>query len=492
MSAVVPGGEGERRGLDDVIWEVHKFGGTSVADASCFLKVASIIKSYAGGDKKLAVVVSAMGGKPKVTDLLLESVRAAAERCDTDVEASLQLVVEKHMGCIQQLPLSPHTQQSLGEIVNRDIEDIRDILKTVSLMKWQASRISELISGYGETWSSQILTCLLNTLSPSDEEKDDFEYLDARRFIIIDENDDNAVCWDTSLQKLKSIINPNTKHFVITGYVASNTDGVATTLQRDGSDFSAAITGYLLKSSSINIWTDVDGVLSADPRRVPQAYVLPELSFNEAMELAYFGAKVIHPKTMQPALMANIPIYIKNTFQSHLNGSRIFTTTSTDGRDKCIVGFSSIENMALINIEGSGMVGVKGVARRLFGTLENAGVNVVLISQASSEHSITFATTRIQATYAKTAIEEEFHKEIKQVRTYIHKFLTLYIQYMNKNHQNTQSVILILFVKYIIFTHSCIYVCICVCACFNFYIWILESYIRSGISSTLFDYSRCG
>lgn len=406
--SVVPG---EGRGLNDVIWEVHKFGGTSVADASCFLKVASIIHSYSGEDKQLAIVVSAMGGKPKVTDLLLESVRAAAERCDEGVQASLQLVVDKHMGCIKDLPLSLHVQQSLVKIVQKDIEDIRDILKTVSLMKWQASRISELISGYGETWSSQILTCLLNTAS---DQKDDFEYLDARRFIIIDENDGNTVCWDTSLQKLKTIISPNNKHFVITGYVASNTDGVATTLQRDGSDFSAAITGYLLKSSSINIWTDVDGVLSADPRRVPQAYVLPELSFNEAMELAYFGAKVIHPKTMQPALMANIPIYIKNTFQSHLSGSRIFTTTSTDGRDKCVVGFSSIENMALVNIEGSGMVGVKGVARRLFGTLESAGVNVVLISQASSEHSITFATTTTQATYAKTAIEEEFHKEIKQ------------------------------------------------------------------------------
>jgi len=208
-------------------------------------------------------------------------------------------------------------------------------------------------------------------------------------------------------------------HFVITGYVASNTEGVATTLQRDGSDYSAAIMGRLLQSKSITIWTDVDGILSADPRRVPDSYILPEVSYNEAMELAYFGAKVIHPKTMQPAIMADpqIPIYIRNTFHSSFRGSRIFTssTTHTD-RERCVCGFSSIEKMAVVNVEGSGMLGVRGVARRLFGTLESIGVNVVLISQASSEHSITFATTISQAQLAKDAIEEEFHKEIKQNR----------------------------------------------------------------------------
>ena len=210
-------------------------------------------------------------------------------------------------------------------------------------------------------------------------------------------------------------------HFVITGYVASNTDGVATTLQRDGSDYSAAIMGRLLESASIQIWTDVDGVLSADPRRVPDAYVLPEVSFNEAMELAYFGAKVIHPRTMQPCIMGDpqIPIYIRNTFNSSFRGSRIFTSSTThQDRDRCVCGFASIEKMAIVNVEGSGMVGVKGVARRLFGTLESIGVNVVLIAQASSEHSITFATTREESKAAKEAIEEEFHKEISQVRDF--------------------------------------------------------------------------
>ena len=237
----------------------------------------------------------------------------------------------------------------LKEVIRKDIRDIEDILKTVSLMKWQAERISELVSGYGETWSAQILNALLthregirraeyaeyaggdsgvhagNTISQQQQQQQQqqhcFRYLDARRVITIDEDAivNGAVCWDISKEKLNQVyqeeyiaadmnmntniqnendVNPTMMHFVITGYVASNTHGVATTLQRDGSDYSAAIMGRLLESCNITIWTDVDGVLSADPRRVPDSYVLPEVSFNEAMELAYFGAKVIHPKTV--------------------------------------------------------------------------------------------------------------------------------------------------------------------------------------------------
>lgn len=201
----------------------------------------------------------------------------------------------------------------------------------------------------------------------------------------------------------------------MTGYVASNTQGVATTLQRDGSDYSAAILGRLLSAQTITIWTDVNGVLSADPRRVPLAQVIPEVSFNEAMELAYFGAKVIHPKTMQPAVTAQIPIYIRNTFNPAYPGSKIFTSSTTQ-EDKVVCAFSSIEKMALVNVEGSGLVGVLGVCKRLFGTLEQSGVNVVLISQASSEHSITFATTQEMVATAKEVIEEEFRREMEQSR----------------------------------------------------------------------------
>ena len=411
-------------------WEVHKFGGTSVASAECYRKVARIVEDLLGGrrvaadgdDQMVAVVVSAMGGKPKTTDLLLATVEASANRDSERTEAIIQQILEKHFTCLDELFGETHAH--LKETITSDLNDIRDILKTVSLMKWQASRIQELVSGYGELWSAQILSCLLQQRSLSLDDEEEFtpkyDYVDARRIITIDEEaiKDGAVCWDICQDKLQQVYQPGT-NMVITGYVASNTHGVATTLQRDGSDYSAAIVGKLLRASRITIWTDVDGVLSADPRRVPAAQVLTDVSYNEAMELAYFGAKVIHPKTMQPAISAQpqIPIYIRNTFQPTFPGTRIYTSSTTHkDRDKCVCGFSSIEHMALINVEGSGLIGVPGVAKRMFGTLESIGVNVVLISQASSEHSITFATLEAQASDAKTAIEEEFSRELRAAR----------------------------------------------------------------------------
>jgi aspartokinase/homoserine dehydrogenase 1 len=467
-------------GFSGKTWQVHKFGGTSVANADCYRLCAAIVETQLGitqGDEStwntntldrhgqelrpyLSLVVSAMGGKPKVTDLLLNSVKAASERNHDKVDHYLNLIKEKHATCLQDLfDQKEEDKERLTNVIAQDLTDIRDILKTVSLMKWQASRISELVSGYGELWSAQILSQLLqhraqhrhdvlqnqSTSSITQEEpyiRHEFVFMDARRVITVDEDaiQGGAVCWDISQSKLAEVYqteqtnmmsssslssrqeleDPNVRmHFVVTGFVASNIHGVATTLQRDGSDYSAAIMGRLLQSTNVTIWTDVDGVMSADPRRVPMAHALPEVSYNEAMELAYFGAKVIHPKTMQPAISANpqIPIFIRNTFNPSFRGTRIYTlsTTLTD-QDRCVCGFSSNEDMALINVEGSGLIGVPGVAKRMFSTLENKGVNVVLISQASSEHSITFATVQQQAHIAKEALEEEFDKELRQSR----------------------------------------------------------------------------
>ena len=438
----------DKIGKSDNSWEVHKFGGTSVASAECFLRVARIVEQQQiSSHKQLCVVVSAMGGKPKVTDLLLGTVAAAAQRKDEEVEATMQMIMEKHAVCLDALDSIPLEEKDrLKSIIQNDIGNIRDILKTVSLMKWQAMRISELVAGYGEIWSAQILSSLLDHRAQSVDNpygslRHRFQFLDARRVIVVEEDDPSiantatgggagGICWETCSKQLTNVYgkewnnivsngdieHSTMMHFVATGYVASNSNGVATTLGRDGSDYSAAIFGRLLTSDVITIWTDVDGVLSADPRRVPNAHVLPDVSFNEAMELAFFGAKVIHPKTMTPAIMEEpqIPIYIRNTFNSSFRGTRIFTSSTTHlDRDKCVCGFSTIEDISLINVEGSGMVGVPGVAKRLFGTLESNGVNVILIAQASSEHSITFATMSSKAAIAKAAIEEEFAKELR-------------------------------------------------------------------------------
>ena len=433
--------DSEATGAFGKVWEVHKFGGTSVASAECYLKVAAIVEEQLGFDdgtaptKCLAVVVSAMGGKPKVTDLLLSSVRAAAIRDEEGVDSLLDQILTKHATALAELDLDAGVSELLKGRIMSDLSDIRDILKTVSLMKWQAASFSELVSGYGELWSAQILSALLEARSKSRRASDPggtqhrFAYLDARRVITIDEEaiDNGAVVWQVSESKLREVYEAEQSHeaerillhFVVTGYVASNTEGVATTLQRDGSDYSAAIMGRLLQAQSISIWTDVDGILSADPRRVPHAHVISEVSYNEAMELAYFGAKIIHPKTMVPAIMLQIPIYIRNTFNPGFSGSRIYTSTTTSTRsdcdnDKSVSGFSSIERLALVNVEGTAMVGNQGFARRLFAKLEVCGIYVFLISQASSEHSITFACTAIQADDAKHAIEEEFWRELRQ------------------------------------------------------------------------------
>lgn len=449
-----------RPGFAGQTWLVHKFGGTSVADAECFAKVAEILERQLGlGEDipsslpSLAIVVSAMGGKPKTTDILLDAVVFASERQEDRVQERLRLVEDKHDRCLARLfSKRPEEHERLLTVIRRDLSNIRDILQTVALMKWRAERISEVVSGYGELWSTQILAALLNkraqrrrsaqhqfgsssSLHVDDYVDHEFVYLDARRFITVDEDAfaNGAVEWNMSQERFvaayreelerleKDESSSSMVHLVITGYVATNMNGVATTLQRDGSDYSAAIVGRLLLANRITIWTDVDGVLSADPRRVPDAQVLTEVSYNEAMELAYFGAKVIHPKTMQPALTSDppIPIYIRNTFHSEFPGTRIWVSSVHAGggaAEHVVCGFSSIERMALINVEGSGLVGVTGVDRRVFGTMERTGISVVLISQGSSEHSVTFSTTEANAILAKESLEEEFAREITQNR----------------------------------------------------------------------------
>ena len=198
---------------------------------------------------------------------------------------------------------------------------------------------------------------------------------------------------------------------IITGFIASDRQGVQTTLGRNGSDFSGSIFGSLLDAGEIHIWTDVDGVLSADPRRVPDAKVIDALSYNEAMELAYFGAKVIHPQTMAPAVGRGIPIWIRNTFAPQKQGSLICAKPNSKLPVK---GITSIENIAMVNVEGAGMIGVPGTAHRLFGALREEGISVILISQGSSEHSICCAIPGVEAERAARVVAAAFDREIKE------------------------------------------------------------------------------
>jgi aspartokinase/homoserine dehydrogenase 1 len=259
----------------------------------------------------------------------------------------------------------------------------------------------------GEVWSAQMLNAYFQQLGRKTT------WLDARQVLVVYRSGAQVlVDWEASRRKLQDWRKANPYDLLtVTGFVAARADGSITTLGRNGSDYSGSIFGALLDADEVVIWTDVDGVLSADPRLVPEAVILNEMSYNEVTELAYFGAKVVHPATMAPAIDKQIPIWIKNTFKPEHLGTKIHQQAQST---RAVKGFSTIDQMSLINVEGRGMVGVPGVAERLFGSLRSAGVNVVLISQASSEHSICFAVSEAQTELAVKALEQTFYAELQQ------------------------------------------------------------------------------
>jgi aspartokinase/homoserine dehydrogenase 1 len=382
-------------------WDVHKFGGTSVGSAERYREVARIVAQMDAAAPR-AVVVSAMKG---VTDDLIELVELARKRESTYLER-LGLLKKRHLDTLEQL-LRPENRAALAGVIERDFEDIREILRAIWLSRSFSERNIELVSGYGEVWSAQFLNALLREGGmPS-------AWLDAREVLVVDPQEKSVIVdWGQSSIRLRHWLEKNeSKLIVITGFVAATPEGVATTLRRNGSDFSASIFGSLLDAAQITIWTDVDGVLSADPRLVPEAVVLDELSYSEMSELAYFGAKVVHPATVAPAIGKKIPIYIRNTFNPTFPGTKIHESARSKNMVK---GFSIVDRIALINVEGTGMVGVPGIAEKLFSSLRSAGVSIIMISQASSEHSICFAIYEAQAELAKKAVDNQFYGEIRQ------------------------------------------------------------------------------
>ena len=378
-------------------WIVHKFGGTSVADAERYRAAAGIVLARAS-DERVAVVVSAMSG---VTNSLIQAVELAASRNES-YSTKLQELQTRHLETIDKLSLTTEQAAALCDSIVSDFKAIEEVLRGIWITRIPSERITEFVAGHGELWSAQMLHAYLRANGHSSS------WLDARTVLVV-EPDSNTVAIDWQLSQENVHVWPadhvDTDFVVITGYIAATHDGSATTLKRNGSDLSASIFASLLGTDSLTIWTDVDGVFSADPRRVPDAIVIPELSYQEAAELAYFGAKVIHPNTMAPAIAKNITVWIKNSFKPEAPGTRISTTSPPDFPIK---GFAAVEDMALINVEGTGMIGVPGVAHKLFGALRAVGVSIVMISQASSEHSICFAVPSAHAMLAKKTIEEIF------------------------------------------------------------------------------------
>jgi bifunctional aspartokinase / homoserine dehydrogenase 1 len=388
---------------DPAAWVVHKFGGSSVADAECFKRVAHILETLPPG--RLGVVLSACRG---VTDALLGLV-ARAEAQDDAWRGELDALRARHATIAEAL-LSPEARQLYLAAFDRDRHDIEGILHTVKLTRSAAQNVRDLIAGYGEIWSTKLFR---EFFAARAQRAGAVQWVDARQVVVVEWGPlGPAVQWDESRANLRRRVPAAFQGtLIITGFIASDRRGVQTTLGRNGSDFSGSIFGSLLDAAQIHIWTDVDGVLSADPRRVPDAKVIDSLSYNEAMELAYFGAKVIHPQTMAPAVGRGIPIWIRNTFAPQKQGSLICARPDSKLPVK---GITSIENIAMVNVEGAGMIGVPGTAHRLFGALREEGISVILISQGSSEHSICCAIPGVEAERAARVVSAAFDREIKE------------------------------------------------------------------------------
>ncbi|MBU8977720.1 bifunctional aspartate kinase/homoserine dehydrogenase I [Lysobacter sp. MMG2] len=371
---------------------VHKFGGSSLADASLYRAAAALLQDPA---RTRIVVVSAMQG---VTDALL-ALLASARRGD-DWAAEWDALRERHL--VAAAALDPNGHHVLKATLLQDFDVLHEQLLALACGDASADVHARGLPGLGEVVSSRLMQAALGADAAG------WHRLDARDVLVVHEGEMGmAVDWAASRERLAAWRASHADgNVVVTGFVARDADGHATTLGRNGSDYSAAIFANLFDAVGLTIWTDVDGVLSADPRLVPEAVCLPSMSYAEACELAYFGAKVLHPQTMAPVQERGIPLWIRNTHRPEAPGTLISTHSGHDAAP--VKGLSLVRDLAIVELVGNGMVGVPGAAERLFGALRGAGVSVTMISQGSSEHSICCVLRADQAERARDAAAAAF------------------------------------------------------------------------------------
>ncbi len=377
--------------------KVMKFGGSSVATPERIQSVVDIIKPHLLED--VTIVFSAFGG---VTDTLIQISQLALEG-NLSYKSELAELEKRHLDSVRALINIQRQSGTLAQ-VKFMINELEDVLHGVYLVKERTPRTLDYIMSFGERLSAYIISEALKDSGHS------VAFLDARNVIRTDSHFGYAkVDFETTNKFIRDYFDRHNEVQIVTGFVATSESGETTTLGRSGSDYTAAIFAGALNATALEIWTDVNGMMTADPRKVKKAFTVSEMSYEEAMELSHFGAKVIFPATMQPAMVNQIPIWIKNTFNPTFEGTLIHSESSNGNMIK---GISSMNGVSLLNLQGSGLLGVVGASMRLFATLARENVNVILISQASSEHSICFAVENHSAVRAKTAIEKEFQYEI--------------------------------------------------------------------------------
>jgi aspartokinase/homoserine dehydrogenase 1 len=315
-----------------------------------------------------------------VTDTLIQAA-SAAEAGNQEYRNAFFSLTHKHHETAKSLIGDNTIGVNLLSDLDAVLGELGEILHGVELVRECSSRTGDLISGFGERLSCLLVAAHLNSIGLN------AAAVDARDIIRTDDNHGRAaVNFPETNMLIRGRLSDRSVLHVVTGFIASTAEGVATTLGRNGSDYTATIIGAALDEDSVEIWTDVDGVLTADPRVVPEAWVLDEISFQEAMELSYFGAEVIHPYTLVPVMEKDLPVYIKNTMNPTAPGTKI--TRNAAPKQRAVTGIASIDDVSMVTIEGGGMVGMPGVAGRIFSSVARSGSNIIMITQASSEHSI--------------------------------------------------------------------------------------------------------
>lgn len=381
-------------------FSILKFGGTSVGSASRIKCLYEIVTGLSK-TKKLIVVCSAVSG---ITDLLFAASHAATIS-ENDMRQHLKQIKSKHFEIINEL-FQGRSRVEISKSVNKLLGDIEKLLTGVCYTNELSPRTSDAITGFGEQLSCTIIAAYFNHCKTS------AKYCDARKFVVTDDKYGEAqVDFKVTDENIKAYFKETNTVYVVTGFIGSSTTGISTTLGRGGSDYTASIIGGALQAREIQIWTDVSGVYTADPRKVPEAFPIDKLSYIEALEMCYFGAKVIHPPTIQPALNRNIPLFIKNTMRPEDAGT--FISLDSGDRSHYVKGITSIDKVHVVTLQGSGMIGVAGVAVRVFGALAANHISVILITQGSSEHNITFAVKPEVSTIAKKVIEDTFKFELR-------------------------------------------------------------------------------
>lgn len=383
--------------------KVLKFGGTSMKNSTNINKVISIVKGKLNDDTVL-VVVSALGG---MTNKLLDaSTKAAAG--DNAYTQVVKDIHEAHLTTAKELVKDAGRQANTVNYLHEVLKNLDDLLHGIFLIRELSVRTTDIICCFGERMSAYILAQAFC------EQSIKSEYLDAREIVITDDAFGSAsVNFEKTNKNIQDRYAASKSTLqIVTGFIGATENGETTTLGRGGSDYSAAIFAAALDASVLEIWTDVSGMYTADPRKVKKSFPIDKISYAEAMELSHFGAKVLEPRTVLPAMSKRIPVHIKNTFDPEAPGTLIIEKVPAN-KGKNLRGISSIDHISLITVQGSGLIGNTGISSRIFHTMSKSGVNVILITQGSSEHSISFAVSPHEGVVAKKALEAEFKLELR-------------------------------------------------------------------------------